>query len=190
MTSNNSKVSNQALGKFFESEIESALKVLASDYGVFWHRMSDTGATGARSGLGSQPADYLIASAEKPILLEAKASFKHKSVSRGMLRPIQRNSVMRWAFNNMLNYYVLFWSFERNVVELWDGREMLANDTRRPDKERGLVAWASLGEPETWNPDPGGLIYVLNSALPLLSKEDRKSYVNNQFKKWGVNNEL
>ena len=190
MTSNSSKVSNQALGKFFESQIEASLLHMSMKYGVFWHRMSDTGATGGRSRIESQPADYLIAAAEKGLMLEAKASFKHKSAQRGMLRPAQRNAIIRWSINNVMPYYVLFWSFERNVVELWDGRELLSNDCRSLNRKRGLLREESLGEPATWNPDMGVLVDVLNTAIPCISAEDRKPYVNAQFKKWGISHDL
>ena len=116
---------------------------MATPTGLAWHRLSDTGSTGGKAGIESQPADYLVTHAGKTFFIEAKATVKHNTMQKSLVRPVQRNAIWRWAGVNGTPYYILFWSWAAGTLQLWNGLEVLSS-SRGVNPERGLLAETTI----------------------------------------------
>lgn len=173
------------IGDYFEGVVKDALKVMAARTSVCWYRLSDTGSAGGRAHIGSQPADFLLASCKQAVMLEVKASATHDDLTKSLMRPAQRLAIHQWSVENELPYLVLFWSFDTGIVQLWDGKEVLSAD-RKLNKERALLGSTEVGEPGSWSVDKLALAQLLLDNIPAVPVSELADVISLAHKKWNI----
>lgn len=119
----------QDIGKIFEKELEKVFRSLKESHLLGWHRLADTSAAGG-SIINAQPSDYLLAlppgsrspvDGQRLLFVEAKASEKHRSLTKGAMQPSQRGAVSLYRVMLQLPYLVLFWDAANGSLQVWDG---------------------------------------------------------------------
>lgn len=138
------------IGKVFEKEVVKVFNLLKAQYLVGWHRLTDTGAAG--SIVSAQPSDYILAlprgssnllDEQRLMFLEVKASEKHHTLGKAMVRPSQRGAIATFRKVLSVPYLILFWDAQLGVLQLWDGIA-IASDTNI-NKRDMLAEWSDVG---------------------------------------------
>ena len=115
------------IGGWFQEELQGCFKELARADPVIWHRFPDT-KSAQGNFLSTQPGDFMFIAAGHPILIEAKASHKHKSLRSclaGMVRDSQAGYHRMWLRAGATCFFV-FYSSITDVVEFWASEDICA----------------------------------------------------------------
>lgn len=138
------------IGKVFEKEMVEVFKLLKAQYLVGWHRLTDTGAAG--SMVSAQPSDYIVAlppgssnllGEQRLMFLEVKASEKHHTLGKAMVRPSQRGAINSYRYMLGIPYLILFWDTQLGVLQLWDG--IAIQGEQNINKRHMLAQWEGIG---------------------------------------------
>lgn len=177
--------SSSQIGKYFEGAVEESMKALANQQVLCWYRLADSGSTGGKSAISSQPADYLVGCAGESYMLEVKSSAKHPTMQKSLMRPSQRNAIHRWACAHALPYYILFWSYQTGMVQLWDGREVLSGDRGLNDK-RGLIAEDQVSDAGGWMIDKQPIVKMLDRAFACPTPDCVQEAIKESRHNWSI----
>ena len=115
------------IGDVFEKQLQDVFRALNQEHLLQWHAFPDHKRS-AGGAIPNQPSDYLIglppgsSYPQRMLFLEAKASDKHDSLQKSMIRASQRGFINTWGGLVSLPYLVVFYSAPSNTLELWDGQ--------------------------------------------------------------------
>lgn len=115
------------IGDMFERQLQDVFRMLNERHLLQWHAFPDHKRS-AGGAIPNQPSDYLIGLPpgssydQRMLFLEAKASDKHASLPKAMVRPSQRGFINTWGGLAHLPYLIVFYSAKANTLELWDGQ--------------------------------------------------------------------
>lgn len=138
------------IGKIFENEFSKVLKLLKETHLVASHKLTDTGSAG--NVVSAQPSDYLMGlppgskvplNDQRLFFVEVKASEKHATLGKAMMRPAQRGAIAQYRYLLDLPYLVFFWDAVGGRIQLWDGVAIMGE--KNISKKHMLVEWADVG---------------------------------------------
>lgn len=111
----------QQLGYWFEDKVRDALVAIQEKVPSMFHRFVDSKA--ARNTVAAQPGDHMMLIESKAVLIEEKASTKHKSM-RSCMTMLKNGQVAfhrKWHRSGNPSI-VAFYSQVNDSVELWNGK--------------------------------------------------------------------
>lgn len=127
--------SGRDIGKDWESTLNGVFSTISRDYVFTVHRLVDTGTAG--NFVNSQPSDYLVAYRGKLAYLEAKASTVARNFRPSMLRPKQRQTIIRDSIMGEVPFLILFGDLQMQTYQLLNGATILQKDV---PTERSILA--------------------------------------------------
>lgn len=143
------------IGDVFEKQLEDVLRSLNNSHLVQWHAFPDRKRSNG-GAIANQPSDYLLglpegsAPDQRCMFLEAKASDKHQSLRKDMVRSGQRGFINTWGGLLDLNYLIIFYSAQSGTLELWDGqcvtRPRLSKEHHLLDQLKGAGSGRELNK--------------------------------------------
>ncbi len=134
------------IGRWFEDQCSVPLITLCTKRGRMFYKFPDT--RSSRGLIPAQPGEFMILIGGKAILIECKASAKHKtfrSCMSGMVRDSQYGWHKRWQLSGNPSVF-LFYSEVVNAIEVWDGETiLLARKNKKPlAKEDYLEIYSTI----------------------------------------------
>lgn len=126
------------IGKWFEEQCEPHLKKLCSRRGRMFYPFPDS--RGSRGTVSAQPGEYMLLIGGKAVLLELKATKKHKtfrSCMAAMVRDSQYGWHKKWHLSGNPSYFI-FYSDITKDIQVWNGKDIVkARSDKKPLEKHG-----------------------------------------------------
>lgn len=128
------------IGGWFEDNCSPLFKSGCLKRGRMFYPFPDS--RSSRGTVSAQPGEYMLLLAGGAVLLELKASAKHKtfrSCMSSMVRDSQYGWHKKWHLSGSLSLF-LFYSDSEQKVEVWDGRTIVqARRDAKPLPKEGYI---------------------------------------------------
>lgn len=119
-------MSQTKIGKWFEKKVRDTLADLQTRNDLFFHHLQDSHTAGRI--VNTVPADFLVSHEHEAQLWECKASETHytlRSCLSDMVDDGQVGNHTIWHRTGLVSWFIFF-SDQTDLVEIWDGRRVVA----------------------------------------------------------------